>query len=281
MERFPWFSRGEALMKTPRAPAARLGNMSKSRATTALPVVRPSSAPTTARRPQRGDVAARLPKAKSGFGTLLQRCYSNAAAAKQSELKSLEDTSRALESIYRLHLHSRSDPAAKQALELEYKEAGIRRSGNTTTEFTLPVKLFFGKDQPRPTISRVASTLQLALEAGVKPQDFVAFVWKNHGTAACARLLTQERRKAKVGTAENPRGAASQSVREHVADAPKIRFPKELGAYSEPYIMLHAEREADGSYTVQWCRGIPARVIDEWARMMEATPTGGVGHTRR
>ena len=195
-------------------------------------------------------------------------------------MKSLEDTNRALENIYRMDECSRSDPAAKQALERELEKENIKTSKNTTTDFTLLIKLFFGKDQPRSTISRLAYTLQLAREENIEPQGFMAFVREKGGTAACARLLTQKRREAKADTAKDPQGAAAQSASERPADAPNIKFPEALGAFSEPYIMLTAKREADGSYTVQHCQGLPARVIDEWARM-EATRTGGVVHEHR
>jgi len=205
--------------------------------------------PATARGPQRGDVAAPSSEKKPDIHTLLERCRSAALAVRQSKSKFAEAIRQALASIYHLHLCSLSDPAVKQALELECKKAKIKRSKNTTTEFTRLIKLPFGKHLSRLTVSRWANTLQLALEKE-KPQDLEAFVRKNGGTAACARLLPQQRGEAAEGVAKNPQSAAMRMIKERLVDAPKIKLPKGLGGGKDVLELLVRLQAATNSRRV-------------------------------
>src|SRR3712207_437459 len=111
-------------MEVPRAPVTKLDG--KSGAKIDLSAVPPPSVPATTRGPQCGDVAAPSSEKKPDLHTLLERCRSAALAIKQSKSNLAKATYQALASIYRLHLLSLSGPAAKQALELEYKKAKIR-----------------------------------------------------------------------------------------------------------------------------------------------------------
>jgi hypothetical protein len=179
---------------------------------------------------------------------LLKRCRVGAKAVKACGARATKADGDFLESLYGLGQRAESDPAAKQALQREYEKAGIKASKKTTARYTLVVKLFLGKDEPRTTISRYANALQLARDDGVKPRGIKAFLRRMGGTAACARELT--RRKAAVGGADEPRGVAVQSTGEQLSGAPKIRFPEELGACTADCVLLYAVRVADGSFVV-------------------------------
>jgi hypothetical protein len=265
-------------MEAPRAPVTKLDD--KSGATIDLSAVPPPSAPATTRGPQRGDVAAPPSEEKPDLHTLLERCRSAALAVKQLKSNFRKIADQALESIYRLHLLSLSDPAAKQALELEYKEAKVRRSKNTTTEFTLLIKLFFGKLLPRPTVSRWSSTLQLALEKKQKPQDLVAFIREKGGTAACAHLLAQQRHEDTKGAVKNPQSTAMRVIEERLADAPKIKLPKGLGIGGKGLFELLVKPQADGSCAVVGQRQVEASAVRRFAPMA-AKPAGGVTARKR
>jgi hypothetical protein len=265
-------------MKNLPIPATKLGNKGE----TARPASDAGMATTTtiARATKKdGAAAASSSGKKLDLDTLLKRCRSRAAAANESELTGVQAMNKALASFYHLHRRSKTDPAAKRALEREYEKVGIKTSRSTTTEFTPLVKLFLGKDLPRPTVSRLANTLRLAREEKVTSQDFVAFVEKNGGTAACARLVAQ-RRKAAEGAAEDPQGAAMKIVKERLAGAPKIKLPMKLAGGGDGLVVLLVKPAAGGGYAVVGQHPATANAVRKF-NPVAAKPVGGVAGKRR
>jgi hypothetical protein len=252
-------------MKNVRTPAAKPNG--RSAAATRPAAVEPSSAPASARGPKHGKVAPPSSRKRPAFHGLLKRCRVGAEAVKACGVRATKADGDFLEGLYGLGQRAESDPAAKQALEREYEKAGIKIGKKTTTGYTLVVKLFLGKDEPRNTISRYANTLQLARDEGVKPRGIKAFLRRMGGTTACARELT--RRKAAAGGADTARGVAVRPAEEQLSGAPKIRFAEELGACTGNFMLLYAVREADGSFVVLcrtdapvgWKSPIPAGVV--------------------
>jgi hypothetical protein len=207
------------------------------------------------------------------------RYSSSAKAANESELTGAQVMNNGLASIYRLHRHTRTDATAMQAVEQKCKEAGIKTSKNTTTECTPLVKLFLGKDLPRSTVSRLANTLRLAREEKVKTQDFVAFVEKNSGTAACAQLMVQKR-KATAGTAEDPQGAATKLIKERLVGAPKIKLPVKLAGSDDGLVVLLVKPAAGGDYAVVGQRPATVSAVRKF-KPVAAKPAGSVASKRR
>jgi hypothetical protein len=188
------------------------------------------------------------PKIKPTFQALLQSCFKEAADIAPSEMATNTKIEATLAKIYKLRRFA-TGVEAEQILEAAYKKRGIKITAKTKTQYTSLVKLVFGKVLPRPTISRYANTLQLARDEKIKSADFIEFVQKYGGTAACARLAT-ERRRATLGTAGAAEAAAAKLVEERMVNALRINLPKECGVGKQGLIELLIKPMADGSYVV-------------------------------
>ncbi len=216
-----------------------------------------------------GGVAASSPKKPADFQTLLQRCFDGASRVKGSEAENTKVITKLLVNIYRLSKILAANPDAKQAINKELQKAGIRIS-KKTGEYTPLSKLFLGKDYPRSTISRLASTMQYAKVNRVKSQGFADFVQDEGGTAECARKMA-EVRKAAAGTSEDAESAAMKLIAERLADAPKYNAPKKMQPFKKGFGALLIKVELDGRFSIIGHRPASARAVRSFRQLKAKT----------
>jgi hypothetical protein len=159
-------------MENIRTPAARPDG--RSAATAPLSAVMASSARAAVRARDRGGATSPVTKDAPDFYALLEQIRAGAAAVRASTAELTKAAYKTLADILSLHGLRISDPAARRALEREYKRAGIRFS-KKTTEVTRLVKWLLGEGRPRATVGRFADKPWLTHEEEVEPEDFVAF----------------------------------------------------------------------------------------------------------
>jgi hypothetical protein len=213
-----------------------------------------------------GGATASPPKKPVDFQILLRRCLDGASADKESQAENAEKTNTSLANIYHLFKRVKADPRAKEVLDRAFREAGIKASKNTTSEFILLVKYIYGKEFPRSTASRYANTLQYARVKKVAPQDFVEFVRDEGGTAECARKMAKER-KAAAGASGDAEAAAAELIKERLVGAPKYSAPSKMRAFEKGLGALLVKVEEDGSFLVIGHRPVSASAVRSFNKL--------------
>ena len=100
-----------------------------------------------------------------------------------------------LSNIYRLANLAAKDKTTGEALRKAREAAGVRITGSTRNPFTPWVNWAF-PGTPAANRTRFASALLYAEQKNVEVDEFAAFLEKQGGIVACAKSITEQRKKA-------------------------------------------------------------------------------------
>lgn len=124
---------------------------------------------------------------------LIGKCQQTAAAAMESDAKSIDLLHKALADVLELFDLSKSNAIAEGELHELLKQSNIATDGRTKNEFTPLIKLAFGPSSKTSNINRNASAVRHAFERGVHSDSLADFFREQGGVARCAELDRKSR----------------------------------------------------------------------------------------